>query len=178
MNDKPRQLDHVQRWMQQVIMHPDGIVAGIDSEEARQEIDIESADIEQVVCRSRSLSSIERLQVYGNAYYARLLECLRNEFPATTHAVGEEVFDGFAFGYLQAYPSQSYTLAHLGTQFPRYLAETSPAVDTDDAMGDWPAFLVDLATLERCYSEVFDGPGVEGESLLQAEALQSVAAEQ
>ena len=36
---------------------------------------------------------------------------------------------------------------------------------------DWPDFLIDLATLERTFSEVFDGPGVEGEPLLEPDQL-------
>ena len=32
---------------------------------------------------------------------------------------------------------------------------------------DWPDFLIDLATLEWTFAEVFDGPGVEGQPLLR-----------
>lgn len=69
--------------------------------------------------------------------------------------------------------STSYTLADLSTRFPQYLAQTRSA----GPEGDWPQFLIDLATLERTYSEVFDGPGCEGEPLLPAEALVAVPAE-
>jgi hypothetical protein len=168
-------LDQVQRWMQAVIMHPSGVVGGINSEGARREIDVSADQAEAVICRSQNQTPIERLQVYANAYYARLLECLRQEFPALAHAVGEDTFNGFGLGYLQAYPSRSYTLANLGRHFPRFLAETRPA-DTiaPDGSPRWPDFLIDLATLERTYSEVFDGPGIEGERVLQAEDLLAI----
>ena len=91
--------------MHAVITHPEGVAAGLDSQEARSEIDVVASQVEQVVDPSKRRTSIERIEVYANAYYARLLECLRDEFPALFHAVGEEVFDGLAFGYLQAYPS-------------------------------------------------------------------------
>lgn len=174
MNGEPRALEQIERWMQAVIMHPDGIAAGIDSADARREIDITASDIEDVVEPSRQLSSIDRLRVYGNAYYARLLECLRDEFPALLQAVGEEAFDALAFGYLQACPSKSYTLARLGAMFPGYLSETRPAKEESTSGADWPAFMIDLATLERTYSEVFDGEGVEGKNLLSADDLLSV----
>ncbi len=173
--NEPRALAQVQRWMQAVITHPGGIAAGLESEQARSEIDLSAPDVEQVVSRSRNLTSIERLEVYGNAYYARLLECLREEFPALRHAVGEETFDSFAFGYLQAYPSQSYTLAALGARFPLYLRETRPMDEAQSDGPSWPDLLIDLATLERTYSEVFDGPGVENEPLLTADELLKVA---
>ncbi len=112
-------LGQIQRWMQSVIMHPVGIAEGIESDEARGQIDIGTSDVESVVTRSRQLTAIERLQIYGNAYFARLLECLREEFPVLKHALTEEVFDAFAVGYLQQYPSRSYTLFELGSNFPR-----------------------------------------------------------
>ena len=58
-----------------------------------------SAGIEAVVTRSRNLTAAERLGVYHNAYYARLLACLREEFPILLKTITEEVFDAFAFGF-------------------------------------------------------------------------------
>jgi hypothetical protein len=177
MTFQPRELGRIQQWMQAVITHPAGVRAGIDSDAARSEIDIVAGDIEQVVSRSQALTSVERLEVYGNSYFARLLECLTAEFPAVIHAVGEEVFGGFAFGYLQAYPSTSYTLADLGRQFPHYLEEIRPDRE-DNEPPDWADFVIDLAKLERTYSEVFDAPGVEGEPLLSPDDLQAIPPEQ
>lgn len=171
-------LDQVQRWMQSVIMHPDGVAAGIRSELAQQQINVHPEQVESVVCRSKNQTSIERLQVYANAYYARLLECLRNEFPAMAYALGQETFDKFGFAYLQSYPSTSYTLGNLGRNFPRFLAETRPTDSADGDAPSWPDFLTDLATVERTYSEVFDGPGIEEKRILQAEDLHNVSAEQ
>src|SRR5262245_9550410 len=123
-NHPCRDLGQVQRWMQAAIMHPGGVDEGIVSAEARGHIDVGPDQAEIVLTRSRALTALERLAVYGHAYYARLLECLREEFPVLKHALGEEVFAAFAFGYLQHYPSRSYTLFQLGSNFPRYLAET------------------------------------------------------
>jgi hypothetical protein len=139
--------------------------------------------VEQVVDPSKRRTSIERIEVYANAYYARLLECLRDEFPALLHAVGEEIFDGLAFGYLQAYPSTSYTLANLGGHFVQFLEETRPRDEEDtetrptdegEECPSWPDFMIDLARLERTYSEIFDGPGTERLKLLGAEDIQSI----
>ncbi len=174
----PRELGVIQRWLQSVITHPDGVLGGVSSQAAHGEIDVSAEEIETVILRSQALTSVERLHVYANAYYARLLECLREEFPALSHALGEETFDAFAFGYLQSYPSRSYTLADLAASFPQYLRETRPADDGDDPNADsWPDFLIDLAVLERAYSDVFDGPGVEGRELLTPERLAEITPE-
>jgi hypothetical protein len=175
-NNSWHDLGQIERWMQAAIMHPVGIAEGIASAEARGHIDIGPDEAETIVTRSRALSALDRLAIYSYAYYARLLECMREEFPVLRHALGEEVFDAFAVGYLQQYPSRSYTLFQLAAHFPRYLAETRP--EGDDAEGlptDWPDFLIDLATLELTFNEVFDGPGVEGERLLEADPLRAIA---
>ena len=164
--DKPTHgLSQIQRWMQTAVMHPDGVVPGMNSDEARRHIDAGAANVEQVVTRSKALSAVDRLAIYGSAYYARLLECMRDEFPATAHCLGEETFDGFAAAYLQDYPSRSYTLCQLGTNFPRYLVETRPAREEGEPEVSWPELLADLARFEWTFSEVFDGPGLEGKEI-------------
>lgn len=178
MSDKTFDLSRVERWMQTVIMHPEGIQKGIASEDARRHIDVRPDEIENVVTRSKALTAGDRLAIYSRAYHARLLECLRAEFPVLLHALGTELFHQFAFDYLERHPSQTYTLARLGERFPGYLADTRPDRDApQDSRESWPDFIIDLATLEREFSEVFDGPGVEGQPLVAesqvSELLQS-----
>ena len=163
MSARQANLAQIQRWMQSVIRHPGGVSEALDSPQSREHLDVGPAELESVVRRSQAMTSAERLEIYVNAYHERLLECLREEFPATRHALGPELFEALAFGYLQKHPSQSYTLGQLGTQFPSYLAESrlhaqaAPA----DAPPTWPGFVIELATLERSLRDVFDGPGTE-----------------
>jgi len=161
MNDSPRSLAALQRWMQSAITHPGGVEMGAASE-----------SVESVIGRSRALSSVERLTIYNQAYFARLLDCLRQEFSVLAKAIGGDLFDSFALGYLQEHPPQSYTLTELGTRFPEYLAQSRP-----EAEGPWPEFLIDLARLELAVNQVFDGPGCEGEALLSQEQLAEISPE-
>ena len=161
--------------MQAVITNPAGVQGGLASEAARQYIDVSGDDLEQVVTRSHALTAAGRLAIYSHSYFARLQECLRAEFPVLLHALGEKLFNLFAFEYLKHYPSRSYTLNHLGENFARYLAETRPDNDVPlNARESWPDFIIDLATLERAFSEVFDGPGVEDRQILDASQLQMI----
>lgn len=170
-----RSLTEIQRWMQAVITHPEGVAAGADSDAARREIEIGRGDIESVIQPSRQMTAEERLSIYGNAYFARLLECLWTIFPLVARTIGNEAFDELGMGYLQRYPSRSYTLDRLGDRFMDYLAESRPDLDADGQPTErWPDFLIDLARVEWEIDEVFDGPGVEGRPLLSAEALQAV----
>ncbi len=170
MSQPPRNLEDIQQWLQAVITHPDGIAAGVESFDAQQQIDVSAADLESVIPRSQARTSIERLAVYGNAYFARLVECMRELFPALVHALGEELFDGFSLEYLQKYPSRSYTLEHLADHFIQFLQETRP----DEAEASWPDFIIDLARFEWTIDDIFNGPGVEQERLLTVEQLQAI----
>ena len=170
-------LNILQRWMQTVIVHPHGIEAGVASSEATDLID---DNVEAVILPSSQQTSLDRLRIYGNAYFGRLLECLRSQYPAVRHAAGDAAFDGLAFGYLVSHPSQTYTLAALGKSFESYLRQTRPArseESTSDAF-DFADFLIDLARLETVYNEVFDGPGPERVASLSADALTGLTPEQ
>lgn len=171
MTDTDAPLDIVQQWFQAVVTHPEGVAAGSAAEEAQRLIRLDRGALETVVRRSRNLTAEERLSIYANAYWARLLECLGDCFPVLKQALGEDVFDSFGFEYLQRYPSRSYTLDRLGESFPRFLEETRPP-DVE-----WPDFLVDLARLEWTLAKVFDGPGVEGQVLLRPDDLPGIAPE-
>lgn len=175
MSEPHHTLDEVQRWMQAVITHPAGPAVALESPEAASAITVGPNQVERVVARSRALTSLERLDIYYRAYYARLLDCLREEYSVLAAALGNELFDAFAVAYLQSHPSQSYTLGRLGAKFPEFLAETRPPAEAgDEPDADWPAFMIDLARLERIVNEVFDGPGNEGLPPLDPARLRAI----
>lgn len=172
-------LSVVQRWFAAVITHPDGVEAGAGSEAAQQMVPLSRGELERMVLGSETLTVRERLSIYANAYYTRLIECLGASFPVLKQTLGEAAFNGFAFGYLQAYPSRTYTLNRLGDRFAEYLEQTRPKTDADRGSPGfgWPEFLIDLATLEWTIAEVYDGPGSEWGASLAAEDLGRVAPE-
>lgn len=140
-------VEELQRWMQERIRHS----RAADGEAA----------VDDVLTASSQLSSQQRLWIYQSAYVARLLECLRAEFPATAALAGEESFAGLAQGYLETHPSRSYTLGNLGAGFPGFLQTVRPPRDEDAADPDFADALIETARVERIYSEVFDGVGPE-----------------
>jgi hypothetical protein len=180
------ELDVVEQWFAAVITHPEGVAGGLGSEAAQRRLAVGPGELGTVVTPSRNLTAEARLGIYAHAYYARLLECLADSFPILARALGQEVFDSFAFEYLKRYPSRSYTLDRLGEDFPRFLDETrpdrdplDPASGPDESPGtaSWPDFLIDLARLEWAIARVFDGPGVEGQTLLRPEDLEALGPE-
>jgi len=165
----------VQAWMQSILMHQGGIAHAIGA--AGQHLPLDLADLASVIAPSEKLSSLERLEIYARAYYVRLVECLRDEFPILAKAIGEETFDQFALDYLERNPSYSYTLSELGSRFANFLAETRPPSEQPGS-ADWCDFFVDLARLEWTFQEVFDGPGIEGQPPLDGAELAKVPPEQ
>jgi hypothetical protein len=179
MSVEKASLEQIQRWMQSVIMHPDGVKSALGAAEARRHLDLAVAGLEGVILPSRALDSQTRLEIYVDAYYERLLECLREEFPVTRHALGDELFSALAFGYLQHAPSRSYTLGALGANFPSYLADSRlHAGSAPEGTGEsWADFVIELATLERSLRDVFDGPGSEDLAALSARELAALSSD-
>jgi hypothetical protein len=144
----------LQRWMLAAITRPTPrqILADTQSLPGEPPVDL---PVDQVLRASRAQTADERLAIYQSAYFARLIEVMRELFPCLRQAVGDEVFDQFALGYLVAQPPTSYTLARLADRFVEHLAQSEPP----DA--PWAGFLSELAALERAIDETFDGPGPE-----------------
>ncbi len=170
------ELSIVQQWFHSVVTHPEGIEQGVNSSKALDLIPMSRNDLEHMVTRSEKVSAHDRMNIYANAYYARLIECLGESYPVMKRTLGEEAFNGFCFAYLQEYPSTSYTLGHLGDNFERFLTDTRP--DADDPQLGWPDLLIDLARLEWTILQVFDGPGIEKTTTLQLTDLQAIKPDQ
>jgi hypothetical protein len=148
----PAKLPEIQRWMQAAI-------AG------ENESQTTISTIEDVILPSSQMTSSDRLAIYQRAYLARLIECMRAEYPMLCRALGQELFDDFATSYLVQHPSASYTLAELGEQFADHLGQMSPP---ESVSKDCYGAIIELARLEWTTAEVFNGPGTERSPPLNA----------
>ena len=99
------------------------------------------------------LSAFERITIYADAYFYRLLDCLNEDFPATLAVVGEEEFQDLVRSYLTRYPPTEPSIFYAG----RHLAEFLQGHRLRER---WP-FLADLSRLERTVVEVFHGPDAQ-----------------
>jgi hypothetical protein len=97
-------------------------------------------------------SAAERLHIYRYAYMSRLVQVLRDDFPALERALGREAFDPLAAAYLRAHPSQHFSLRHAGARFPAFLAAHEAARETRER-APWAP---DLARFELAVSDAFD----------------------
>ena len=145
---RPETLDTLERWMQAVVMHPDGAAAGVRAAPARRLLP-EAGRLEDVVLPSKALSAVERLDIYAHMYYARLLEILAEEYPITRQVLGDDVFFSACRRFLQRNPSRHRTLNHLSDRFPKFLSRHL-------APGARRGLAADVARIERAMEDVFD----------------------
>ncbi len=92
------------------------------------------------------LPANERIAIYANMYFFRLLEAIAHEFPKCAAALGEACFHNLITDYLLVHPSKNPDIARIADPLPEYLA-----AHPDE---EFP-FLADLARLEKARSEAF-----------------------
>jgi hypothetical protein len=91
-----------------------------------------------------------RIRVYSDAYYLRLRDVLREDFPKVTGLLGDRL-DEVVAGYLETFPSEQPSVRYLGRALAGFLRRRE----------DIPDCLADLAELEWARVEVFDAPDAE-----------------
>ncbi len=106
---------------------------------------------QQVV--SDALDADTRLRIYADAYRLRLLEALETDFVALRAALGCEEFDRMGRAYIEAYPSDHYSVRYFGRHLSRFLAETDPYREQP--------VLADIARFEWAMTDAFDAPDAE-----------------
>jgi putative DNA-binding protein len=141
-------LPRMQRWMQEVVVHPGEVEEAVASPAARRALG--KATLEDVILPSKTLDPLARIEVYHGMYLMRMEEALETDYPALEHFLGGRVFRELVRDYVSAHPSVSYTLNRLGDHLPEFVAAWKGARR--------PALCHDLARLERAITEVFDAP--------------------
>lgn len=92
-----------------------------------------------------------RLNIYHNAYRARMHEVLNSAFEHTSTYLGDQAFDAICTRYIEAHPSYSSNLRDYGGDFPHFLSQALPA-DPEVA---------ELATMEWRLHSAFDAPNAD-----------------
>lgn len=73
---------------------------------------------------SDALPVATRLSVYSDAYRLRLIEALEGNYPILAELLGTETFATLATQYLDAHPSQHYSIRWFGHRFAEFLNAT------------------------------------------------------
>lgn len=79
-------------------------------------------DIEQAIVNTPLASAKTRLQIYRDAYQARLEEAMASNFPHLRTCLGNEVFHQMSLDYLASYPSTYRSIRWYGDKLASFLA--------------------------------------------------------
>lgn len=88
-------------------------------------------EAEKYIAHSPTLTPYQRLQIYHQQYWWRLLKCLHENFPTVLRLFGYEAFQStFAVPYLATSPPSDWALCKLGATFPEWIKENYVEEDT------------------------------------------------
>jgi len=97
------------------------------------------------------LSSSERLEIYNQQYWFRILAALAEDFPGLRGIIGERKYEKLAVAYLSECPSQSFTLRNLGSRLEAWLRQHPEYAAGAERIA------LDMVRLEWADIEAFDG---------------------
>ena len=106
--------------------------------------------LEEVFAGDEKLPAVDRVDIYANMYFYRLLDALREDYPRVEAAIGGRAFHNLVTDYLLRHPSGHPSLRYLGRFLPEFLR--SHAI-----LRECP-YLADLAALEWARVDTFDAP--------------------
>lgn len=104
----------------------------------------------RIISPNSRLSSFERLEIYNQQYWWRLVALFAEDFPGVRAVVGQRLFDRLTTDYLEACPSQSWNLRNLGSRLPGFLEEHPEIV------APYTDLALDIARTEWAVTAAYD----------------------
>ena len=142
-------LARTQRRLWRLLTAPEGVRAAL-----AEEGDASGASLEGWLRSAPGPAAAVRLEIYANAYFARIHGVMVEDFGALARALGEAGFHDLVTAYLCVHPPERPSLRHVGERLPGFLADHGAAAPFRRR---WP-FAADLARLEVALADAFDAP--------------------
>ena len=143
-------LARLQRWLAAVIQHPRLAEVAIAAPRARALVPPARVRAGEVIVPARNATVLQRLDVYGGGYLARLVEGAAGDHPGLRRLLGEERFQRLIARYVVRHPSRHPNLNRFGKQLPAFVARQRWLPQR--------AFASALARLEVAMASSFDAP--------------------
>jgi len=153
-----RDLKTIQEILYRLITAPSGVAEGLADERA-----LGCDGLRGVISEGARLSAEDRVDIYASAYFYRIFDVLKEDYPATLKVLGETDFHNLITGYLIEYPPTHFSITYAGQFLARYV-ETHPLTER------YP-YIADLARLERALIDSFIAPDAEP---LSSETMRSI----
>jgi hypothetical protein len=147
------QLAELQSLLYRLITAPAGVEAA-----SAHEGELDERRLDLLIATRQGLAPRDRLGIYANAYFYRLLDIFKEEFLCTYTVLGDINFHNLITGYLVEYPPAEPSVFYAGRHLAVYIETRNGPVR---ALIAHVPFLADLARLERACLEVFHGADAE-----------------
>ncbi|MBK7844175.1 MAG: putative DNA-binding domain-containing protein [Bdellovibrionales bacterium] len=151
MNNAPSLRD-LQLWLKWIITDPRGLTEALNNPapnitKCKDRYTRPTPSYMRYIVGDSAATSIERLDVYAEGYFSRILEGMSESFHRTKKVVGDDAFTKLVAEYLKVYPSKFTSIDEVGYRFASFIAEV------DDA--DLAEWVSDLAHFEWSWIESF-----------------------
>src|SRR6202046_37111 len=130
------QLEQLQSLLYRLITAVSGVAEGLAAEP-----DLGATGLDALVLGDDRLSAEARVDIYANMYFYRILDVLKEDFPATLAVLGDDNFHNLVTGYLLEYPPTEPSLYYCGQHLAAYLR--------DHPLREGAPFIAALAAVER-----------------------------
>ena len=115
-------LKELESLLYRLITAPSGVAEGLAAER-----DLGAGGLDAIVLGDDRLSAEARVDIYANMYFYRILDALKEDFPATLAVLGDDNFHNLVTGYLLEYPPTEPSISHCGQSSRRLSARSSDA---------------------------------------------------
>lgn len=156
------ELKEIQRRMASAVMTP--LTRADRMQSKNRDGRFMRGEAKQFIKPNDRLSSFERLEIYNQQYWFRVLDAFAEDFPGLRAIVGARRFEQLSLAYLTECPSRSYTLRNLGSRLFAWLRAHPEWIQPQERLA------LDMVRLEWAHVEAFDAadePVVGPEDLLE-----------
>ncbi|CAI9085915.1 DUF2063 domain-containing protein [Candidatus Methylacidiphilum fumarolicum] len=149
--ESPESLRKLQRLVLTLIRRP------LNSKDRIRKMAEDGESIEALAQRifepSRTMTSLERLEVYNQQYWFKMLEAFYQDFSGLSYLIGKRRFRKLVEAYLGKYPPRSARLGDIGSELEAFLRENPDFLGATSQEA-----AVDMVRLERALFKAFDAP--------------------
>lgn len=161
----PADLKKMQQWFGSIIARPIDINSSMDPvSPSGRPMEEEAYDF---ISPSHTLRPAQRIELYNQQYWWRLLGALHDNFPMVTRLFGYDDFNqAIGIPYLQVYPPETWTLNPLGDYLPNWIKNEYEA---NDKQLVWNAAKIDCAYVKSFMAKrekSLSATSLSGEDLL------------
>jgi Putative DNA-binding domain len=133
-------LGEVQRLLYRLITSPNGVEEGLVSEYG-----LPPGGLDAIISGDTRIGAVERVGIYADMYFYRLLDSFKEDFSATLKILGNVNFHNLITGYLAAYPPSQPSITDASQHLSAFAAAS-------EWISQFP-YVAELIRLERALIE-------------------------